>query len=45
LYESVDVGQYIPERLYRVIAEILAYVYELAGRSVVTRSPNRAGVH
>ncbi len=33
LYESVDVGQYIPERFYRAVAEILAYIYELTGRS------------
>ena len=32
LYDSVDVGEYIPERLYRAIAEILAFVYELTGR-------------
>lgn len=33
MYESVDVGQYVPERFYRAIAEILAYVYELTGRA------------
>jgi len=33
LYEAVEVGQYIPENFYRAIAEILAYIYELAGRS------------
>ncbi len=32
LYESVEVGQYVPERFYTAIAEILAYVYELTGR-------------
>ncbi len=32
LFETVDVGQFIPERLYQAIAEILAYVYELTGR-------------
>ena len=32
LYESVEVGSYVPERLYRAIAEILAYVYELTGK-------------
>ena len=31
LYSDVEVGEYIPERLYRAVAEILAYVYELAG--------------
>ncbi len=33
VYEAVDVGQYIPERLYKAIAEVLAYVYELTGRT------------
>ena len=33
LYESVEPGDYIPERFYRAIAEILAYVYELTGRT------------
>ncbi|MFQ5589939.1 MAG: flagellar biosynthesis protein FlhB [Phycisphaerae bacterium] len=33
IFESVDIGQYIPERFYQAIAEILAYVYELTGRS------------
>lgn len=33
LFESVDEGQYIPERFYRAIAEILAFVYELTGRT------------
>lgn len=33
IFETVDVGEYIPERLYRAIAEILAYVFELTGRS------------
>ena len=32
LYDSVEVGQYIPERFYQAIAEILAYIYELTGR-------------
>jgi len=42
LYESVDVGEYVPERLYRAIAEILAYVYELTGRSAPRRVGARA---
>lgn len=33
LYKTVEVGQEIPERFYKAIAEILAYVYELSGRS------------
>lgn len=37
LYDSVDVGRYIPERFYQAIAEILAYVYELTGKSPMDR--------
>ena len=33
LYDAVGVGEYVPERFYRAIAEILAYVYELTGHS------------
>lgn len=44
LFESVDVGGYIPERLYKAIAEILAYVYELTGRSADGARPNLVGV-
>jgi flagellar biosynthesis protein FlhB len=33
LYGSVDVGQEIPAKLYRAVAEILAYVYRLTRRS------------
>lgn len=28
----VEVGEYIPSRLYRAVAEILAYIYQLKGR-------------
>lgn len=35
LFEAVEVGQYIPDRFYQAIAEILAYIYELTGRSGV----------
>jgi flagellar biosynthetic protein FlhB len=35
LYETVEVGHYIPEKFYRAIAEILAYIYELTGKSPV----------
>ncbi len=34
LYTEVDVGREIPERFYRVVAEVLAYVYELSGRNM-----------
>ena len=33
LYATVDVGQEIPPKFYKVIAEILAYVYETSGKS------------
>ena len=29
LYKSADVGQEIPQHLYRAVAEILAYLYKL----------------
>lgn len=32
LYSDVEVGREIPERLFRAVAEVLAYVYELAGQ-------------
>jgi flagellar biosynthetic protein FlhB len=44
LYESVEVGQYIPERFYRAVAEILAYIYELTGRSPRAARAELAGV-
>lgn len=37
LYKSVEVGREIPVEFYRAVAEVLAYVYELSGRS--TRRP------
>ena len=43
LYETVEVGQYIPEKFYRAVAEILAYIYELTGRSPLRSSQAMAG--
>lgn len=37
MYDAVEVGAFVPERFYQAIAEILAYVYELTGRSPVER--------
>ena len=31
LFRSVEIGQYIPETLYKAVAEVLAYVYQLKG--------------
>lgn len=38
LYFTVEVGQEIPAQFYKAVAEILAYVYELTGRSRRTRT-------
>ncbi|MCH8998918.1 MAG: EscU/YscU/HrcU family type III secretion system export apparatus switch protein, partial [Proteobacteria bacterium] len=35
LHKNVDVGQLIPASLYKAVAEILAYVYRLKGKSPV----------
>ena len=35
LYRTVEVGQEIPEEYYAAVAEILAYVYEISGKSRV----------
>jgi flagellar biosynthetic protein FlhB len=34
LYASVDVGRMIPEELFQAVAQLLAYVYKVAGRRV-----------
>lgn len=44
LFQTVDVGQCVPESLYKAIAEILAYVYELTGRSRSKGRPSLIGV-
>jgi len=35
LYKAVDIGHPIPENLYTAVAEVLAYVYKLKGKTVV----------
>ena len=35
LYKTVDVGQLIPASLYKAVAEILAYVFKLKGKTTV----------
>ena len=37
LYKTVEVGQEVPEEFYKAIAEVLAYVYKLSGKSVPKR--------
>jgi flagellar biosynthetic protein FlhB len=34
LYQLVDMGEVIPESLYRAVAEVLAYVYGLKGKKI-----------
>ncbi|MFQ5431977.1 MAG: flagellar biosynthesis protein FlhB [Nitrospinota bacterium] len=34
LFKSVEIGQMVPDELYRAIAEILAYVYRLKGKAL-----------
>jgi flagellar biosynthetic protein FlhB len=49
LFRMVEVGQEIPEQLYAAVAEILAYVYELTGKSrrrpVVNSGQQAVGVN
>ena len=35
LHKTVDIGQMIPAHLYKAVAEILAYVYRLKGKTLV----------
>ena len=32
LHESIEIGQVIPEELYEAVAQVLAFVYRMAGR-------------
>jgi len=36
IYKSCEVGDYVPQELYRAVAEVLAYVFELAGKGYRT---------
>lgn len=38
MYNEIEVGQVIPEKFYKAIAEILAYVYRLSGKRVARHS-------
>jgi flagellar biosynthetic protein FlhB len=35
LYKSCEVGDEIPEDLYRAVAEVLSYVYRMKGKTAV----------
>jgi len=41
LYKTVEIGQEVPPKFYQAIAEILAYVYELAGKGTAKRQAVR----
>ena len=34
LYEKVEVGEFIPEELYQVVAKVLAYIYKIKNKKV-----------
>lgn len=34
VFASVEIGEFIPEKLFKPVAEILAYIYKLKGRKV-----------
>jgi flagellar biosynthetic protein FlhB len=34
VYDSIDIGEFIPQELFKPIAEILAYIYKLKGKKV-----------
>ncbi len=42
LYKACEIGDYIPAELYKAVAEVLAYVFELAGKGYRTRRPAHA---
>jgi flagellar biosynthetic protein FlhB len=37
LHKSVEIGQLVPEELYQAVAQVLAYVYRVAGRRASER--------
>ena len=39
LYAQVEIGAAVPERFFKIVAEILAYVYRLKGQNVPPRQP------
>jgi flagellar biosynthesis protein FlhB len=40
LYRSADVGQTVPAKLYQVVAEILAFVYQMQARMAAQQRRN-----
>ena len=42
LYDSMEIGDEIPEHLYKAVAEVLAFIYRLKGRKKGPASAGRA---
>jgi flagellar biosynthetic protein FlhB len=38
LHAAIEIGQLVPEELYQAVAQVLAYVYRVAGRGAIGRS-------
>lgn len=36
LYAGVEIGEEVPEQYYKAVAEVMAYVYQLSGKSLAT---------
>jgi flagellar biosynthetic protein FlhB len=43
LYRTVEIGDYVPEHLFRAVAEILAYIYEIDRRTEKIAERSNAG--
>jgi len=43
LYRTVEIGDYVPEHLFRAVAEILAYIYEIDRRTEKISERQSAG--
>jgi flagellar biosynthetic protein FlhB len=44
IYRQVEIGSMIPEELFAGVAEVLAYVYRIAGRRKRTQRPGRRAI-
>lgn len=43
IYDSMEIGDEIPEHLYKAVAEVLAFIYRLKGRKKAPAPAGRAG--
>jgi len=44
IYESMEIGEEIPEHLYKAMAEVLAFIYKLKGAKKRSASSARTSV-